>query len=169
MRPAIWLVAVAALAVGACAPAPQEPTVDIAAETAALRDAVAAYNEAGEAKNAAAMAALYADNAVAFPPNEATLEGPGAFEAFVEEVAGIEGFALAFGDTEVVVGAGGDLGYSIGPASLTMPGPDGEMVTTDERDVHIWRKQADGSWKIVVDIWNAPAPPAAPEAAESTE
>jgi ketosteroid isomerase-like protein len=29
------------------------------------------------------------------------------------------------------------------------------------RDVHLWRKQADGSWKVVVDVWNMEPAPAA--------
>lgn len=164
MRPAILLVAVVTVVAAACAP--PEPAVDVATETESLREAAAAYIAAGEAMDAVAMAALYADDAQSFPPNEGTLVGPAAFQAFVEGVAEIEGFSIAFDDPEVVVGAGGDLGYTVGTVQLTMPGPDGELGTMEERDVHIWRKQADGSWKVVVDIWNTATPPATPEEGE---
>lgn len=26
------------------------------------------------------------------------------------------------------------------------------------RDFHVWKKQADGSWKVAVDIWNSGLP-----------
>jgi hypothetical protein len=38
-------------------------------------------------------------------------------------------------------------------------GPDGTPVTVDGKAVTIWRREKDGSWKCVVDIWND-APPA---------
>ena len=92
------------------------------------------------------------------PPNEATLVGPAAFQSFIEGVSTIEGFAVSLDSPDVAVGAGGDVGYTVGIVRITAPGPDGELATVEERDVHVWRKQADGAWKLVVDIWNSPIP-----------
>jgi ketosteroid isomerase-like protein len=161
MKPAILVVTGLAVAMAACAP--QGPAVDVAAETEALRATAARYNAAVEALDAAGMAAFYADDCRSMPPNEATLVGPAAMQAFVEEVSAIEGFAVALDPPDVVVGAGGDVGYTVGTVQITAPGPDGELATTNGRDVHIWRKEADGTWKLVIDIWNSETPFAEPE------
>jgi ketosteroid isomerase-like protein len=42
---------------------------------------------------------------------------------------------------------------------ITVDGPDGEPVSESVRDFHVWRKDADGEWKLVIDIWNSPIPP----------
>jgi ketosteroid isomerase-like protein len=155
-----------AILLAACSP--QAPAVDIAAETAALREAAAGYSAAVEAMDAAAVAVYYSDDARAMPPNGPTISGPAEFQAFVEEVSASGDVSLSLDPVEVVVGAGGDLGYTVGTVQITAPGPDGEPTTFEERDVHIWRKQADGSWKLVVDIWNSPTPQPEP-AAEAEE
>jgi len=161
MKSAILVVTGLALAMAACAP--QAPSVDVAAETEALRDAAARYNAAVEALDAPGVAAFYADDCRSMPPNEATLIGPAAFQAFLAEASTIEGFAVSLEPPDVVVGAGGDVGYTVGNVQITAPGPDGELETVEERDVHVWRKQADGTWKLVVDIWNSQTPLAEPE------
>ena len=161
MKSGIFVVIGLTVALTACAPA--APAIDIAAETEALQAAVNAYSAAGEARDSAAMAVFYADDGLAMPPNDGNVEGPAGFAGFVEEGFGLEGFALTVDAPTVVVGSGGDLGYSYGTIQLTMPGPDGELVTDEERDVHIWRKQADGTWKIVIDIWNSTMPLPTPD------
>jgi ketosteroid isomerase-like protein len=148
-----------AVALTACAPAaPEAPAIDIAAETAALQAAATAYTDAARVLDPSAMAAFYAEDGLAMPPNDATREGPAAFAAYVEEAGGMEGFSVTLDPPTVVMGAGGDMGYSFGLIQITAPGPDGELVTEEERDVHVWRKQPDGMWKIVIDIWNSTTP-----------
>lgn len=46
------------------------------------------------------------------------------------------------------------MGYTYGTANITITGPDGNPMTEGIRDFHLWKRQADGSWRIVVDIWN---------------
>ena len=58
------------------------------------------------------------------------------------------------------MGAGGDLGYTFGSNEISLNDAKGARVTTEGEYVTIWRKQADGSWKAVVDIGNSDAPPA---------
>ena len=57
------------------------------------------------------------------------------------------------------VSRGGDLGYTLGDAVLSFERPDGEPVTQRVREFHLWKKQDDGSWQIVIDIWNSGTPP----------
>jgi len=66
---------------------------------------------------------------------------------------------------EVEVGDGGDLGYTLNQFVITFTGSEGQPVTEQGRDFHVWRRQADGAWKVVIDIWNSDQP-ACPEPAQ---
>jgi len=149
-------VALALLVPAACAPA--EPTLDLAAETAALRAAAEAYHAAGEALDPQAISALYAEDAVAYPPNEPTVDGRVGFEEYAAAFVAAPGIQMRFGTPEVVVGAGGDMGYTYAEVAASFNGPDGETINETLRDFHVWRKDATGEWKVAVDIWNSPDP-----------
>jgi ketosteroid isomerase-like protein len=49
-----------------------------------------------------------------------------------------------------VVGAG-DVGYTTGRSVLRLTGAEGKITERRGQYVTIWRKQADGSWKVVFD------------------
>lgn len=51
-------------------------------------------------------------------------------------------------------GVSGDLGYTVNEYYYTwhQEGSDPEWKKT--KNVHIWKRQADGSWRLHVDIWN---------------
>ena len=73
--------------------------------------------------------------------------------------------AATWQPTKVEVAKSGDLGYSTGTNTITMNDEKGKPVTTKGKYATIWKKMADGSWKVIVDIANddGPAkPPAAP-------
>jgi len=52
----------------------------------------------------------------------------------------------------------GDLGYTYAELQVDLDGPDGEPIAEVLRDFHVWAKDADGAWRVVVDIWNSPDP-----------
>ena len=53
---------------------------------------------------------------------------------------------IAWEPDEAVISAGGDLGYTLGHATVTAQGKQ-----TKTRYLTIWRKQPDGSWKFILD------------------
>jgi ketosteroid isomerase-like protein len=52
------------------------------------------------------------------------------------------------------VSAAGDLGYTVGRFSTRVIGPDGVEVERTGLYLSIWRRQADGSWKVEMDLGN---------------
>ena len=48
----------------------------------------------------------------------------------------------------------GDLGYTFGTYSRTFTGPDGAENRQAGRYLSVWRRQPDGSWKVVADTGN---------------
>ncbi len=146
------LTVLSAVVVFGCAPPAQ---VDIEAERAALREAVEAYHRAGSAVDAEALIAFYAQEALVIPPSAPESSGPQEIRDFVTAFTETPGFEISF-DTRIVdISADGSLGYSLVSAVISYDGPDGERVDESVRDFHVWKKQEDGSWQVVIDIWNA--------------
>lgn len=63
----------------------------------------------------------------------------------------------------VEVAASGDLAYTLGDFEVRSTGADGQPHKSTGTYVSIWRKQADGSWQVVVDGGTPPAPAGAAE------
>ncbi|MGD8329158.1 MAG: DUF4440 domain-containing protein [Acidobacteriota bacterium] len=61
------------------------------------------------------------------------------------------------------IAASGDLGWTTGHYVSESPGPDGTPQRSEGLYVTIWRRQADGSWKVVMDLGNPLAAPAGVE------
>ena len=67
---------------------------------------------------------------------------------------------LSWTPTFVGVPRSGDLGYTVGPALLTVPQPDGSVLRFYSKYLTVWARQPDGEWKFILDGGNAsPAPP----------
>ena len=156
-RNIVWTLGITMIAAVACA-GPQEATVDVEAETAALRAAAQAYDEAIRALDADAISAFYVEDAVAYPPNEPTVEGRADFREYAANFVSAPGIEMNFGQPRVVVAASGDLGYVYTEGEVTLDGPGGETITEVLRDLHVWTKDAEGAWRVVVDMWNSPNP-----------
>lgn len=130
-----------------------------AAAEASLRAADSALQAAVAAKDAARTAALYAMDAVLLPVAEPVVTGRPAIQAEWTKVFGIPGFDNSARLTKVEVAASGDLGYTRGTYATTMAGTDGRSTTEVGKWVSVWRREADGQWRVVADIFNTDTPP----------
>jgi ketosteroid isomerase-like protein len=52
-----------------------------------------------------------------------------------------------------------DLAYTMGSFQARMIGEDGDLVMEPGKWLSVWKKQPDGSWRIVVDTYNTDIPP----------
>lgn len=57
----------------------------------------------------------------------------------------------------------GNLAYQIWTYIARIEAPGAPVQVDTGKDVFVWRKGADGSWKVVVEIWNSIMPPPKPE------
>jgi ketosteroid isomerase-like protein len=74
---------------------------------------------------------------------------------------GRPGVTLVWGPVLGGIADSGDLGWTIGTATVTYPNPDGTSGAGYSKYLSVWQRQMDGSWRYVVDGGNArPAPPA---------
>ena len=127
---------------------------DLEAERELLRQADALYVTAANAGDVAGLTALYATDATRYPPDGDPGTGPDVMRAFAQGIASTPGFHLSGELLEMDVADSGHMGYTLNLLELTVTGPDGSPATQVLRDFHVWRKEADGQWRIVVDIWH---------------
>ncbi len=68
-------------------------------------------------------------------------------------------YVLAWEPQDGKAAHSGDLGYTWGKYTITTKGKDGEPVKSHGKYLNVWKKQADGSWKVLVDMGNkSPSP-----------
>lgn len=150
-----WIVAIASVvSVSGCA----SDRVDPEAEAVALRAAAEAYHAAASAKRADQVVSMYGDSPVMVPPNGALVEGTAAVGNYRFGFIETPGVSLEFEILRAEVSAGGDMGWTLARGDITIENPDGTIGRDEVRDFHVWRKTADGAWRVEVDIWNSGVP-----------
>lgn len=97
----------------------------------------------------------WADDAVVMSPGQPPLKGKKAIREMVEGTAKIPGFKISWEPLSVSIAKSGDMAYMIEQNQITVNDSLGKPVTEFNKGVTIWRKETDGSWKNIVDIWNA--------------
>ncbi len=133
-----------------------ENTVDQKAEAEKLMELSKAWAHSVKNKNVEEMLSYWADDAILMSPNEPAVVGIDSLRAMVERSINIPGFEISWNPQEAYVSKSGDLGYVIFKNYMTMPIDTlGNTRTVFNKGVEIWKKQADGTWKNVVDISNS--------------
>lgn len=162
MRGSTTATTLLAILVVACTPdRPDTPaTQEMASEAdvAAISAVSAAEIAAIVAGDMDALAALLADDAVYMPPMEPAVSGKAAIrswtEAFLAEASVDGGYPSS--EIDVV----GDWAIERYTLDVTMtPVAGGEPTPEMGKGIHIYRRGADGSWKLTYDIWNWDNPP----------
>jgi uncharacterized protein (TIGR02246 family) len=132
----------------------------------ALRDLDAQWSAAAGAKDVDKTVSYYAESAVVMPPNASAATTRESIRSAWKEMLTTPGAAISWKATKVEVAKAGDLAYVSGTYDETMTDASGRSVKDHGKYVEIFRKQADGTWKVVADIWNSDLPASAPTAPE---
>ena len=115
------------------------------------------WAEAASKKDVEKTLSYWADDAVLYSSGELPLKGKAEIRQMVEGGFKTPGFHISWQPKSAVVSESGDMAYLIENSQITYNDSTGKPVTIKNDVVTIWRKQADGSWKNVVDI-STPAP-----------
>jgi uncharacterized protein (TIGR02246 family) len=155
------------LAASACKPAPRTETAGVGAgaavaglsaqDEAAIHAVDAAWAKAASAGDANAIAALYTPDATLLPPSEPAHTGDIAkyFAGFTDP------YTIAMELNTLVVEGRDDLAYVVGSYKMTLtPKQAGAkpLPTEEGKYMEVLKKQGDGSWKMVYDMWSPNAP-----------
>jgi len=142
----------------ACQQQPQAPPDTRATDEAAIRDLDTQWSKATGTKNVQQFVSFFADDATFLPPNVAAMTSKETIQKWGSDLMANPGFAVTWQPTTAEVSRGGDLGYTMGTYELKLTGPKGKPVTDHGKYVTLWKKQADGGWKVAADIFNSDLP-----------
>jgi len=128
------------------------PSVDV---LLALDSEFSDYSKANGAYEA--FAAYLADDAVALNGGQQPQIGRENIIATMTEIP--EGAELVWTPQAGDISSSGDLGYTWGRYIYSVPGEDGTRQKSHGKYMTVWKLQADGQWKVVLDGGNSNPPP----------
>lgn len=112
-----------------------------------------------KAKDAAKVASFYAADADIIPPYQSPRPGTAQEKATIGDFAD-PAFDLEFVNARTEVSPAGDMAYTRGTYTVTYTNPGNKQVASQSGNyVTVFRKTAEGEWKIVQDI-STPGPTA---------
>jgi len=166
MTRSLLLLSVATLLLPACgagdkpgnnmAEANTAAAIDVGAEEQAIRGQVDHWLKLVKAKDAAGIAALYADDGAVMPPNAPIGKGRTAIQQTWAAMMQTPGFDLTFVPEQIIVSSSGDMALDRGTYKLAHA-PNGTAQTDTGKYVVVWRKIG-GEWKAAADIFNSDLP-----------
>ena len=109
------------------------------------------------AKDATALSrAFYAEDAILLPPGAPRIDGIEAIRAFWQAFIdrGVEDVWIETPRVE----ESGDLGWGVGTYTCTWPSADGGRVTDTGTFLVVYRRQANGGWKVIADQLSSDLP-----------
>ena len=134
-----------------------------AADESALREWDAQWSKAASAKDVDKTVSYYADDAMVLPPNGAMVNNKEAIKKIWKDMLTAPGFSGGWKATKVEVARSGELATVSGTWEFATNDAKGKPSTDRGKFVEVVKKQTDGGWKCVTDIWNSDLPLPAPE------
>lgn len=128
------------------------------ADEATLKNLDAEWSKAAGAKDLDKTASYYSDDALVLPPNMPAIQGKQKARAMWQGMFSVPGFGGGWKVSKVEVARSGELGYVTGSYELSETDETGKPVTDKGKYLEVWKKQADGSWKCVIDMFNSDLP-----------
>jgi ketosteroid isomerase-like protein len=111
--------------------------------------------------------AVWSDDGVLMPPNHAVVRGRADLEKYFKERFSGTRFRFAFTFSDIQLA--GDLAFErLAYTAMIWPAGGAQPVEDAGKGLHVYRRQADGLWKLAVDIWNSDRP-TAPQTAATPE
>ena len=144
-----FLIFVCVVAEG-CSQAPAPVDTRKAAE-AAINAASDEFAKAGDAKDLDKVMTYYTDDAVLFVPSTPAAVGKDAVRKAWQGFLTGPPSKVDVNETIIDVAASGDLAFERGSFTITTTDAKGKTTAATGKLVDVWKKQADGSWKMAAD------------------
>jgi uncharacterized protein (TIGR02246 family) len=163
MRSLSWI-SVTALMLTALATAGCHLRIDPEVERTALEESDRAFARDTAERGVEGWVAWFDEDGVMLPAGSPLTRGHEAIRELMTPAFADPAVTLHWEPTEARVSRSGDLGYTLGWYELRRKTGEETIALKRGKYVTIWRKQEDGTWKVIVDAGTedvAPAP--APE------
>ena len=117
-----------------------------------IEEANAKCSEAIQEGNLAGVVAGYTDDATMVPPDGELIKGKQAIEQYYRTLfqMGMKEVVL----TTIEVGGSDGTVYEIGKTRVRIQPEGQETIRDSTKYLVVWKRQADGTWKVHVDIWS---------------
>ena len=129
----------------------------VEADIAAIEDALNLYGVAMETGDLELFLSLHSDDTVKMPPNAPATFGQEELRASTKPL--FDNFTIEMDYNREELQVNGDWGFARGTFTATMtPKAGGEPLYMDAKTMALWKRQADGSWKIARNCFNSNVP-----------
>ena len=130
------------------------PATDAAAVRQAIETQNSRFSAAAVKADTATIAGLYTDDAIVMGPNAPAMHGHDAIaKGFASMASEMKLTGLKLQTQDVI--AAGDYAIETGAYDLTAAPPKAKPVHDVGKYIVVWKKQADGSYKLLRDIYNS--------------
>ena len=133
-------------------PLPGEPSnlQDTAQSSLQLMELDLKFGMAAATRGLEGWMSFFAEDASIFPEGRPIITGIEKIRAYYEET-GFDPRSLSWKPVKAEISSSGDMGYTIGYWEIRT---EGAAASASGKYVTVWKKQLDGSWKVVADIGN---------------
>jgi ketosteroid isomerase-like protein len=146
----IALIAAVAMSCAGCATGPSKSGEGNTAEAQLLRTDAAFSKRSVEVGAAQAFYEYFAEDGQVLPAKGDPVAGRSAVRDRLAKLKGV----LIWKPERAEAARSGDFGYTWGRSEYRETAKDGSLSTSRGKYLSVWRKQADGSWKVIMDIGN---------------
>lgn len=131
-----------------------DPATQASADPAeVLRAADRAFFQATRERGLEGWLSFFADDAAVYPPEGPLVVGARDVRASYASQAGFPAKGFVWEPLEAGISTAGDLGWTLGHAGNDAGGT---PVWSEGRYLSVWRRAADGSWRVVTDLGGDP-------------
>jgi len=130
------------------------------ADSKAIKDLETQWNHDFAQRDSTKLAAYYTPDAAVMTTGMPAASSPASISQMIKGLVADPAFALKFHSTKVEVAKSGDMAYSQGAYTMTFTAPNKKVTDDHGNFVTVYKKQADGTWKVVSDIVTSDVPPA---------
>jgi ketosteroid isomerase-like protein len=117
-----------------------------------------AWNKTYEAKDLDKAVAFCDEQGSLLWPNAPVATGKNAITKLTASAFAIPDFKLVWQPDKVGIARSADLGYTSGTYIWSFRDTSGKPVSDKGKYLTVWKKQADGSWKVLFDMFNTDLP-----------
>lgn len=128
---------------------------------AAIRAADQEWNRVFGAKDLEKSVALCAEGASVLAPNAPRATGRQAIRELFAGYFALPELSISWTPSDVRVARSGDFGYSTGAYQMSFTDSAGKTVSDHGKYATVWEKQTDGTWQVLLDVFNTDLPAAA--------
>lgn len=119
----------------------------------------AAWLKVYAAKDLEKSVAFCGDEGSMLAPNSPIATGKDGLTKLIGSAFAIPDYKLAWHAKKVGVARSGEVGYTSGTYDLSFKEASGKIISDKGKYLTVWKKKADGSWKVLFDMFNSDLPP----------